>query len=38
MATNLLMFISSYDIRRFAAGDCWTQTSWQVMQRDRDCW
>jgi len=20
------------------ACDCWTQTSWQVMQRDNDCW
>jgi len=38
MATNLLMFTSSYDIRRFGACDCWTQTSWQVMQRDSDCW
>jgi len=24
MATNLLMFTSNYDIRRFAACDCWT--------------
>jgi len=30
MATNLLMFTSSYDIRRFVACDYWTQTSWQV--------
>jgi len=34
MATNLLMFTSSYDIRWFAAGDYWMQTSWQVMQWD----
>jgi len=34
MATNLLMFTSSYDIRRFVACPCWTQTSWQVMQRE----
>jgi len=38
MATNLLKFTSSYDNRRFAACDCWTQTSWQVLQRDCDCW
>jgi len=31
MATNLQMFTSSYDIRRFVACDSWTQTSWQVM-------
>jgi len=23
--------------RRFAACECWTQTSWQVVQRDGDC-
>jgi len=34
MSTKLLMFISSYDSRRFAACDGWTQTSWKVMQRD----
>ena len=40
MATNLLMFTSSYDIRRFAACDSWKQTSWQVILRgsDCDCW
>jgi len=38
MATNLLMFTSSYDSRRFAACVCWRQTSWQVMQQDCDCW
>jgi len=31
-------FTSSYSRRRFAARDCWSQTSWQVMQRDSDCW
>ena len=30
MATNLQMFTSSYDIRRFVACDSWMQTSWQV--------
>jgi len=29
-ATNLQMFTSSYDIRRFVACGFWTQTSWQV--------
>jgi len=24
MATNIKMFTSSYDIRRFVACDCWT--------------
>jgi len=40
MATNLLMFTSSYDIRCFAtpACDCWAQTSWQVLLRDSGCW
>ena len=37
MATNL-MFTSCCDIRRFSACDCWTQASWQVVQRDSDCW
>jgi len=37
MATNLLMFTESYDIARFAASDWWTQTFWQLMQRDSDC-
>jgi len=34
------MFISSDDIRHFAAPacDCWAQTSWQVMLQDSDCW
>jgi len=31
MATNLQMFTSSYDIRRFVACGSRTQTSWQVM-------
>jgi len=31
MATNLQMFTSSYDVRRFVACDSWMQTSWQVM-------
>ena len=35
MATNLLRLTSSYDSAR---GDCWTQASWQVMQRDSYCW
>jgi len=37
MATNLLIFPAIYDIRRFAACDCWSQTFWQAMQRDIDC-
>ena len=36
MATNLQRFTLYYGGRRFAAWDCWTQTSWQVMQRDSD--
>ena len=36
MAANLQMFTSSYYIRRFAACGCWTQTSWQELQRDSD--
>ena len=35
MATNLHRFTSSYGSSRFATCDCWTQTSWQVMQGDR---
>jgi len=38
MATNIQMFTSSYDSRRFVACDCWTQTSGQVLQLDSDCW
>jgi len=39
MATNLLMFTSSDDIRHLAmpACDCWAQTSWQVMLWVSDC-
>jgi len=29
-ASNLLMFTSSYDLKRFAACDCWRQTYWEV--------
>jgi len=29
---------SRYGSRCFAACDCQTQTSWQVMQRESDCW
>ena len=36
MATNLQRFALYYGSRRFVAWDCWTQTSWQVMQRDSD--
>ena len=36
MATNLQRFTLYYGGRRFVAWDCWTQTSWQVMQRDSD--
>jgi len=40
MATNLLMFTASDDIRHFAspACDCWAQTSLQVMLWGSDCW
>jgi len=34
MATDLQMFTSSYDMRRFVACDSWTQISWPVLQRD----
>jgi len=37
-ATNLLIFSSSYDIRRFTGCDRWTQTYWQVRQRGSDSW
>ena len=36
MATNLQRFTLHYGSRRFVAWDCWTYTSWQVMQRDSD--
>jgi len=36
MATNLQRFTLYYGSRRFVARDCWTQTSWQVMQRGSD--
>ena len=36
MATNLQKFTSYYGSRRFVACDCWTYTSWQVIQRDSD--
>jgi len=34
MATNLQRFTLYYGGRRFVAWGCWTQTSWQVIQRD----
>jgi len=36
MTTNLQRFTICYGSRWFVAWDCWTQTSWQVMQRDSD--
>ena len=36
MAKNLQKFPLYYSSRRFVAWDCWTHTSWQVMQRDSD--
>jgi len=36
VATNPLRFTRYYGSRGFVAWDCWPQTSWQVMQRDRD--
>jgi len=36
MATNLPKFTLYYGSRRFVAWDCWTHTSWQVMQRDSE--
>jgi len=36
VATNLQSFTLNNGSRRFVAWDCWTQTSWQVMQRDSD--
>ena len=38
IATNLQRFTLYYGGRRFVAWDCWTQTSWQVMQRKVTCW
>jgi len=38
MPTNLQRFTSYYGSRHFVAWDCWTQTSWQVMQREVTCW
>jgi len=34
VATNPQRFTLCYGSRRFVAWNCWTQTSWQVMQRD----
>jgi len=34
MATNLQRFTLYYGSRRFVAWDCWTHTSWQLMQQD----
>ena len=36
MATDLQRFTLYYGNRRFVAWDCWTYTSWQIMQRDSD--
>ena len=36
MATNLQKFTLYYGSRRFVAWECWTHTTWQVMQRDSD--
>jgi len=36
VATNLQRFTFYYGSRRIVAWDCWTHTSWQVMQRDSD--
>jgi len=39
MATNPQVFTSSYSSKRFAACDCWTQTSLTSnAPRQRDCW
>jgi len=38
MATNLQRLTLYYGGRRFIAWDCWTQTSWQVVQREVTCW
>jgi len=34
MATNLQRFTLYYGSRPFVAWDCWTHTSWQVIERD----
>ena len=36
MATNLQRFTLYDGSRRFVAWDCWTHTSWQLMQQDSD--
>jgi len=36
MATNLQRFTLYSGSRRFVAWDCWTHTSWQLMQQDSD--
>ena len=36
IATNLQRFILYYHSRRFVAWDCWTHTTWQLMQEDSD--
>ena len=36
IVTSLQRFTLYYGGRRFVAWNCWTQTSWQVMQRDSD--
>jgi len=38
MATNLQKFTSYSSSRCFVAWDCWTQPSWQVIQRKVTCW
>ena len=38
LVTITLQQTSGYGSERIAAFDCWTQTSWQVLQRDSDCW
>jgi len=38
MAINPPRFTSNNGRRRFTACDCWTQTSWQVMQRESRQW
>ena len=38
MAAYLQRCTSSFGSGCFAACNCWTQTSGQVMQRDSDCW
>jgi len=36
MARNLQKFTLYYGSRHFVAWDCWTHTSWLIMQRDSD--